>query len=320
MINNKELKDKFCDYLIEKWKNTNSLQQCINRFSLKTFDVFLLWLKNYRKKHIWYWELFSWVILPGLKYLKDDNFWNIYFKNKTYNSYKNLFISFMDFCKENKDYIDQIIFKDKKDKLEKSLVWNYWSFEKTLFIKNWHEFIKNDKWENGDKLRRYLSDIYLELNNTQIKILYDLFFDAYKKCSKVNYKNKSRDKEKKINAFDTAFFNLSDKLNNLNINEYILEKIKSLFWKYLNFIPIYREKINKTLNENTVEWSKIQDSIKEEIIYSIRDPKWANYDIVDWEVVAPISNFWKFDSDCVDYQENGNNSSKKENEQLEIEF
>ena len=186
-------------------------------------------------------------------------------------------------------------------KLENSVDGKYWMFEKKEFIKTRHNFIKNDEWENGDKFRKFLNEIYAELSSKQIKLLYELFFKAYEKCSKENYKNKKREKGKKINVFDTVVFpKLSDELSKINISWNILEKIKSIFWKYLNFVPIYRNSIKEILDDDATisEWSDIQDRTKQHIIDSIRDPNWANYDIIDWEVVAPLDNYWIFpDSD-----------------------
>lgn len=296
MADTKEIKDKFKEYLSGQWKANKTLQQCVDRFGLRMFDVFLLWIRKYKK-----WTLtdknsiFSQIVSPGLKYLLDNNFWDMYFKPKTYAKYKALFMSFMDFCKTNKEYIDWILSHDEWKKLENTLEWKYWMFEKKEFIKTRHNFIKNDEWENGDKFRKFLNEIYAELSSKQIKLLYELFFKAYEKCSKENYKNKKREKGKKINVFDTVVFpKLSDELSKINISWNILEKIKSIFWKYLNFVPIYRNSIKDTLNENIWEWSDIQDETKRNIIDCVRNPKWANYDIIDWEVVAPLDNYWIF--------------------------
>lgn len=297
----KELKDRFNAYLNEYWKDNQSLQQSIDRFWLRIFDVFLLGIKKYKRWAIKdRYSLFSQIVSPGLKYLLDNSFWDMYFRPKTYNKYKDLFLNFVEFCDKDKEYIDWILFQDEWKKLENSLDGKYWMFEKKAFIKNRHEFIKNDKWENGDKFRKYLAEIYGELNSKQIKLLYELFFEAYEKCSKINYKNKRREKDKKINAFDVAFSELSDGLSKINVRWNSLEKIKSIFWKYLNFIPVYRNRIGEVLDDDMLisEWSNIQDWAKAMIIDSIRDPNWANYDIVDWEVIAPLDNYWIFpDSD-----------------------
>lgn len=363
-MNKKDLKLKFSEFLSNNWKNIENLKQTINRFWLKMFDVFIDWVKDYKKNPRWYWDLFNQIVLPQLKYIVDKNFWYIYFKEKNYEKYKYLFINFMEFCNENKEYINQILFSEKAKKLENSLEWLYWEdFDKKSFIKSWHKYIKEDNWENGEKFREYLTNIYWILNNNELEYLYEIFFNSYEICSQINknnHKNKDSNDYKKKNAFDESFLNLSNNLYKININWDNLNKIKSLFWKYLNFIPYYREKLINSLKLKTDKWKILQKKIKKqlsqdlwsntekiqdfwiqwdwfwpiEIIESSRN--WNNwiYDkIARWDIIAPL-DYWIFpDSDTIWNLEIDNETNdtkkikwkkskkrKKKNNQTEIEF
>ena len=292
-MNKKDLKLKFSEYLLNNWENTDILKQTINRFSLKMFDVFIDWVKDYKKNPRWYSELFNQIVLPQLKYIVDKNFWYIYFKNKNYEKYKNLFICFMNFCNENKEYIDQILFSEKAEKLENSLEWLYWNdFNKKSFIKSWHKYIKEDKWENGDKFREYLSDIYWFLNNKELEYLYEIFFNSYEICSQINkenHDNKEENNYEKKNAFDESFFYLSNELNNINIIWDSLNKIKSLFWKYLNFIPYYRENLINSLKWKTNNWKVIQRKTKNQLLQDL----WTDRKIIwDSSLQEKKQDFW----------------------------
>ena len=250
----------YIGWKIVSWVNIKKLDETMKRFWSSIFDVFFDWLESYRRNPRYYKQVFNEIVLPQMKYKAEPLFWNIYFKQNTYEKYQLLFVSFMKFVDENKEYINELMLDKRKENLENSVDWMYWNhFNKKALIHAWHSYIKTDKWENWDKLREYLADIYWSLNDEKLKELYDILFESYEICSKItgeNHENKWKENFEKKNAFDEAFSNL--KSNLWEINWETLSKIKSIFWKYLNFIPRYREKLISTIKWKPEQWERIQ--------------------------------------------------------------
>lgn len=272
-MDEKDLKVKFEWYLQQKWEDLKKYEQTKKRFWSGIFDMFLNWLESYKKNpNRTYKQVFFEIIVPQMK-KKLDMFWDHYFKGKTYEKYESLFVSFMIFAKENREYINNLIFDNRKEKLENIVEWKYWkNFDKKEFLKAWHIYIKEDKGQNWDKLRRYLADIYWYLNIEWLNSLYDIFFDSYEICSKVTSKNnehKWKENYKKRDAFGEAFSSLESKLPGFNWEK--LSEVKSLFWKYLNFIPKYRKDIFDAIGEKTVGWKVVQGDIKTSLLGNLFD-------------------------------------------------
>ncbi len=337
-MDKKEIDLKFKNYLLENWKKQENLTKTTNRFGLKLFDVFLDWLNSYRKNFRWYEAVFYEVVLPKLKMIVEPNFWNIYIKQKNCDLYKSLFVSFMWFCKKNKEYVDLLLFEKKREKFEKLYDWK-WKY----FLENWHKYVQNDNWKNGDKIRKYLVGLYNKLDEKELKILYNAFVNAYKICSNVNQKNKWKENDWKLNAFETSFSKLSENLKLLNIEEKSVSEIRSIFWKFLHFVPYYREKIEEAISSDTKSWINVQEKIQKslfeglgengrisiewdwfwpiEVINEVRDPKWWNYDEIErGDIVAPIDNFWIFPESEINIKPKKISKKRKNKKQIEIEF
>ena len=253
------LKTKFREYLEQKWESTRILDETTKRFTNDTLNIFLSWLESYgRDSSRSYKKVFLDVVVPQMKN-KLNSFWDYYFKNETYKKYESLFVSFMTFAKENEEYISKLLFHRRKQKLENLVEWQYWKvFNKKAFLEAWHNHIMKDTWKNWDKLRAYLVDIYWRLDTEDLKTLYDVFFDSYKKCSEItgeNHENKWKEGFERKDAFGGAFSHLESKLPDLKWET--LSEVKSLFGKYLNFVPKYRDIVF-----NTVKWKPEQDQWK----------------------------------------------------------
>lgn len=263
-MDKKLLKSKFSEYLKQEWTSIEKLDKTIDRFWSSIFDMFFDWLKyleRFKKNSDKdYNSVFKRVVLPQMKYKVWRPYWDIYFKPETYDRYKLLFFSFIKFVEENKKYIHELKLGERKEILESSIGWMYWkNFNKKALIHAWHNYIQTDTWENWDKLRWYLEDIYKSLNDEELRKLYDVLFDSYEICSKItseNHENKWKENFEKRDAFGEAFSSL--KKNLWNINEETLSKIKSLFWKYLNFIPRYRDKLTTAIKWKPEQWKIIQ--------------------------------------------------------------
>lgn len=295
-MNKKELESKFKEYLNQKWENSKKLDETKKRFWNNIYDIFFDWLEDYRKNNRSYNEVFNQIVLPKMKLKIEKNFWNIYFKEENYKKYKELFISFMIFSKKNSEYINNLMFDKRKEKLEKSVDWVYWNFfNKEALIHAWHTYIKNDKWENWDKFREYLTSIYWSLNNENLKILYEIFFDSYEICSKINMENINNKENKnfeKKEAFNEAFFNLTTNLPHIKSEN--LEKIKSLFWKYLNFIPRYRKEIIENMWLKPKEWENIQKDTEKSLLDNLSMNS-EDKEIKDQKTIIdkkPEENWW----------------------------
>lgn len=272
-MNERELKIKFKEYLQQKWENVEKLDQTTDRFWNDVFNMFLDWLELHRKNinssNKW---VFWAIVLPQMKN-KLKQFWDHFFKKQVYKKYESLFISFMDFAEKNIEYIDNLIFDRKKEKLENLVEWQYWKiFNKKAFLKAWHNYIKEDTGNNWDKLRGCLTDIYGYLNVEWLKTLYDIFFDSYKKCSEAtseNKENKWKENYEKKDAFGEAFSNLERELLENKLPDFYWDKLselKSLFWKYLNFVPKYRDIIFNALDWKTGWWKDIQKVTEQNLI------------------------------------------------------
>ncbi len=338
---NLELKVRFKDYLNQKWENVKNLDETIKRFWNSIFDVFFDWLEDYRKNPRNYRQVFYNIVLPQLKFKAEKNFWDIYFKRDSYEKYELLFVNFMVFVKKNNNFINSIMFDKRRENIENLVEWKYWTnFDKKKFIKAWHNYIMEDKWKNWDKLREYLADIYWYLNFWLLNNLYDIFFNSYELCSEINSKNnknKWNKNYKKRDSFYESFSNLKNKISYYDWEK--ISEIKSLFWKYLNFIPKYRNIIFKTIN-NSLDWWKVTqknteinliDNLSEsnknkwiewdwfwpiEIIETSRDENLWYYDhIARWDIIAPI-DYWIYP----DIQKPKKNKKKKNNGQTEINF
>lgn len=269
----KEIQSKFTEFLVQNWENPKKIDDTVKRFSSKIFDIFFDWLKSYKTSPRYYKQVFNEIVLPQMKLKIEKNFWNIYFNQKNYEKYQSLFVSFMIFAKENTDYINELFINETKEKLENSVDWMFWThFNKKALIHAWHNYINKDTWVNGDKFREYLNDIYLSLNNENLKTLYDIFFDSYEICSSIcseNAENKENENFEKRNAFDEAFSNLKNNLEFIQWEN--LDKIKSLFWKYLNFIPRYRKELIKAMWGKTENWSTIQKDTETSLLETLWD-------------------------------------------------
>jgi len=305
-MDKKDLKDKFREYLQQEWKDVKTLDQTVARFNNNIFNIFLNWLESYKEKPgRSYSQVFLTDVVPQMKN-KLHIFWDYYFKDKTYKKYEALFINFMQFAWSNSKYINELMFESKKGKLENLVEWQYWNrFDKKVFLETWHNYIKEDKGPNWDKLRWYLADIYWFLKIDWLKTLYDIFFDSYEICSKIsskNNKNKWKENYEKRDAFNEAFSNLQNKLPDFKWEK--LGELKSLFWKYLNFLPKYRETIISTLSWDVQWWKAVQkatetmlyEDIWEElnIVEQSRDKDRWIYDRLDnWDIIAPVT-YWIF--------------------------
>lgn len=292
-----ELKTKFENYLGDTGKNQRELDLTINTFTNKVFDMFLNWLESYRNGFSKsYKEIFFHAVVPLMRD-KLDIFWNHDFKEKTYERYESLFIDFMKFASKNKEYINSIMFDWRKEKLENLVEWQYWKiFDKKSFLEAWHSRIKEDTWKNWDKHRKYLADIYWYLSNRQLNLLYEIFFNSYEICSKINGKNsehKWKENYEKRDAFDEAFSNIKSKLYGFDWEK--LSEIKSLFWKYLNFIPKYRETLIKAMDWKTEWWKNIQKGTEESLIGTLSDE----------ELFIPDENPFYIDEDPIEYENIG---------------
>ena len=263
-----ELKTQFEEFLKNNGENPKKLEQAISTFKNDVFDMFLNWLELYRDDSTnSYKKVFLIAVIPLMRN-KLDIFWMHDFRDETYERYESLFISFMKFARKNSEYINNLMLDRRKEKLENLVEWEYWkNFDKKSFLKAWHDYIAEDTWKNWDKHRKYLADIYWHLSNRQLQLLYEIFFNSYEICSKVNSKNNEHkwdENYKKRDAFCEAFLNLEN-----NTSSYSWEKlgeIKSLFWKYLNFIPKYRDRIFDTMNWETEWWVSVQRETEQSLI------------------------------------------------------
>ena len=276
-MNERDLKSKFREYLQQKWESLKKLDQTTDRFWNDIFNIFLSWLESYRSKpDRSYKQLFWEVVLPQMKN-KLNSFWDYYFKNETYEKYESLFVNFMMFSRKNREYINEIMFDRRKEKLENLVEWQYWKiFNKKAFLEAWHNYIKEDTGKNWDKLRGYLTDIYGYLNIEWLKILYEIFFNSYEICSKLTSKNnehKWKENYKKRDAFGEAFSTLESKLPGFNWEK--LSEVKSLFWKYLNFVPKYRDIIFNTLDWKTDWWKTVQKDTEQSLIDDLSEEERA---------------------------------------------
>lgn len=279
-MDKKGLRSKFSEYLEHKWNSIEKLNTTVNRFWTSVFDMFFDWLEyleRFKKNPEKYYNyVFNNIVLPQMKRKARKPYWDIFFEQPTYEKYKLLFISFIEFVEDNKEYIHGLKLDQRKEYLENSLQWLYWNFfNKKELIHAWHDFIQTDTWKNWDKLREYLADIYWLLSDEDLKSLYDILFDSYEICSKItseNHENKWKEGFERKDAFEKAFSNL--KINLWTINEENLSKIKSLFWKYLNFIPRYRDKLITTIKWKPEKWERIQKDTETRL----------------------LSNFWKGES------------------------
>ena len=267
-MDGKDLKTKFEWYLQQKWEDPKKLEQTTKRFWNSVFDMFLNWLESYRKDlDRSYKQVFLEIVIPQMK-KKLNMFWDYYFKDETYKKYESLFVNFMMFAREDREYINNLIFDKRKEKLENIVEWKYWKvFDKKEFLKTWHNYIKEDTGKNWDKLRGCLTDIYGYLNVEWLSSLYEIFFNSYEICSKVTSKNKEHkwnENYKERDAFGEAFSNLESKLPGFNWEK--LGEVKSLFWKYLNFVPKYREYIFAAMNEKTDGWKIVQKDTKTSLV------------------------------------------------------
>ena len=295
-MDKKDLKTKFENYLNNSEENQRNLELTVNTFKNDVFDMFLNWLEAYRNRFDKsYKKVFLYAVIPLMRE-KLDIFWNHNFEDETYKRYESLFISFMNFANENKEYINDIMFDGRKEKLENLVKWQYWkNFDKKYFLEAWHDHINKDTWKNWDKHRKYLADIYWYLSNQQLKSLYEIFFDSYEICSKINSKNNEHKWEvnyEKKDAFGEAYFNLESHI--LGCKKEKLSEIKSLFWKYLNFIPKYRDKIFGAIDWDTEWWKVVQEETEERLIDNLSEEERA---IIEKET-------FKIDGDHFDYDEN----------------
>lgn len=277
-MNERDLKKKFREYLQQKWENLKKLDQTTDRFSNDVFNMFLDWLEVHKKyinkSNNW---IFWAIVLPQMRN-KLEQFWDHFFKKHVYKKYESLFISFMDFAEENTEYVNNLIFDRKKEKLENLVEWQYWKiFNKKAFLQAWHNYIKEDTGKNWDKLRWCLTDIYGYLDVKWLNSLYEIFFDSYEICSKVTSKNneyKWKENYKKRDAFGEAFSNLESKLLENKLTGFNWEKlseIKSLFWKYLNFIPKYRDIIFNALDWKTGWWKAVQKDTEASLLSDLSE-------------------------------------------------
>ena len=326
-MDKKSLEFRFSEYLLQNWKDPESLRTTKSRFKSSLFDIFFNWLDYlaiYGKNAERYQDhVFHKIVLPQMR--RKIKKQNTFFKNKTYNTYKSLFMSFIAFAKENQEFINKLKFDDKKEKVESSLSWYYWdSYDKKAFIKARHDYIKTDTWENWEKFRSDLIDIYWSLSDEKLKNLYEIFFDSYEIFNSISNEAKWKEKFEKRDAFKEAFLNIKKELHGLSWET--LNKISSLFWKYLHFVPQYRERLVTVIKWRPRQWKHIQKNTERDlshnfwneatekdisfsnesewdwpddnVIERFRDGKYLIADIMeDWDVVAPIDNFWSFPDD-----------------------
>lgn len=290
------LKSRFSEYLQQKWKDPKSLDSTVERFSSTIFDIFFEW-QEYLEV---YWEdaknhydrIFNKYVLPKMKNIisnknKQNRDRPIYFKPITYNKYKWLFISFVEFIKENGGYTNGINLTERKEHLENSLQWLYWNFNKKELIRAWHDYIQKDTWKNGDKLRGCLADIYQSSDDKWLEKLYEIFFSSYEICSKITSENKWKQNFEKKDAFKEAFSKLEEEIPKYYLGK--LGEIRSLFWKYLNFIPRYREKLITTIEWKPEQWEEIQRNTESELSDNFNITRnWA----IDWNPYYEWDWFW----------------------------
>ena len=307
-MNKTELKTKFTNYLNDCGENQRNLELTVNTFTNDVFDMFLNWLESYRNGFDKsYKKVFLYAVIPLMRE-KLDIFWNHNFEDETYKRYESLFINFMDFANKNKEYINDIMFDGREEKLENLVGWPYWKhFDKKAFLEAWHDYINKDTWKNWDKHRKYLADIYWYLSNEELNSLYDVFFNSYEICSgsnRENKKNKLEENYEKKDAFGKAFSGLEKGLKEKQI-KYSWEKLtelKSLFWKYLNFIPKYRDKIFGAIDRDTEWWKVVQEETEERLIDNLSEEERA---IIEEETFKIVEDPFDYDENRIVYDNIG---------------
>lgn len=272
---NIKLKEEFIKYLWEKWWNVEYFKHATDIYSLDIFNIFLNWVKYKKERSESSRKIFYNYVSKVLKEKKN----RIWMKNNTYRNLENLFIYFVEFCEENKEFFNSFLLEKYWLKFE-----NYLSWDIKELIKNRHNCIINDNWENWEKFRDYLLDIYNKIGiNNYDKLIkfYICFFQAYRKFSDINTKNKKLEKWKKQDTFDIWFKYLCEELSKFWI---LLEewKIKSLFWKYLNFIPEYRDKI----------WLALRSDLVKKLNGLKRRITWDLWETLEWDLVKKWSIPW----------------------------
>lgn len=283
---NSELRTEFKDYLQWNWWNVENLENTIKRFGLDIFDIFLDWI-IYMKKHQKSKKESFCLVSNELKQKKYID----YFEDKTYRNLQNLFINFIDFCNNNKEIFNVFFLEKYWSKFWNSQEWKEW--QRKFFIEKWHEYIINDKWENKDKFCGYLFDIYegLGLNDYwKLWKFYTYLFDAHKILTEISSRNKEIEEWKLIwkkqSAFNIAFDYLCKKLSELNISDQEW-RVKSIFGKYLNFTPKYREKLGETLSQKTDNSDEVKSETKWNIVKNLTQ-KWA----IPWDTSYIWDWFW----------------------------
>lgn len=287
---NSELRTEFKDYLQWNWWNVENLENTVKRFGLDIFDVFFDWILGMKKNNRSKKQAFLYIS-NNIKDIDNTN----YLKVKTYKSLENLFIKFVDFCENNKEIFNSLFLEKYWSKFENKLTW-----EGKNFIEKWHNYIINDKWENKDKFCGYLFDIYEKLGLYDFDNLvkfYHCLYQAHRKLSQVTSRNKET--WKKDNAFNIAFEYLCKKLTELNLSDQEW-KVKSLFGKYLNFVPKFREELSQNLWENFDKTKQVAQNTEKSVVsnFSIEWNYWIEWDwywpiVVKKEVRDP--NIWYYD-------------------------
>ena len=292
---NSELKTEFKNYIQENGWNVENLEKIEKvawDYSLKIFDVFFDWILNLYAN--WAKEYKTYVV-NKLSYTEDRNF-----SPKTEDRIKIVFGYFVKFFNKNKSSLCPNFF----DKCWSTIV-TWFNWDDKVFLEKWHKYIINDEWKNKDKFGEYLFDIYNQLgfdNKEKIYKFYSCLSQAHRKLYEINSRNKEIQEWKlsweKQDAFDIASDYLRKKLYELNLSDQEW-KVRSIFGKYLNFIPKYREELKKNLEIDANKTKENIDKTKKSII-PVFEFNWNFW--IEWDWFWPIvvknqvrGNDWYYD-------------------------
>lgn len=218
-------------------------------------DNFLLWL--------WYFKLRNDISIYDVNNLI---IYNIKF-NKKYewikeNNYKKINSCigyFFDFYEKNKDIIDNIVYKIKKQKIFDTD--KVWKNNEKILLENFIKYIDDDNWINWEKFRKNIEYIFTIMKKEELTLLISLFQEWSKNLHNLReYGNNNEN----INFFDESYKYIYNKLINIYWNKDLVWEhsiIKSLYGKYLNFIKL-QNNLKNTLWKNFVKTKLVVDTTK----------------------------------------------------------
>ena len=261
---NNLLRSSFSEYLESIWWNTENLAKMVDRFSLNIFSIFVEWVKDVKNRWL---TSEKFVFCNKVSVLLKKQTKTEYFKNWTYNFLQQLFLNFVKYYNENEYEVNDLYYECRKENL-------LWLLEKPRRkkINKWHKFLQNDEWINWDKFRSYIRSLYFQLDEKELVQLYELFSYYASECWKLSKLNKENKTGKKIDYFEVVFTWMCRKLDELWITADIM-KIKSLFWKYLNFVSQLNKRKIEVLSEKNAKSKNVVSNTKNWIISSIANDK-----------------------------------------------